>query len=125
MTENSFIGTKSGTDHVFSDESARRCPEKVASILASPLICNRVMVSCGCPRFGSSWRGNRGLTPIEFFGGRLDRFDDLGIAGAAADVAGDAEADLVLARIGVLVEQRLRHHDHARGAEAALRATQV
>src|SRR2546423_14772199 len=56
------------------------------------------------------------------FGARLDRFDDLRVAGAAADVTGDGEADLLFARPRIRVEQRLRHHDHARRAEAALRA---
>src|ERR1043166_4165482 len=52
-------------------------------------------------------------------------FDDLGIAGAAADIAGDAEPDIVLVRIWILIQQRLRHHDDARRAEAALRTAMM
>jgi hypothetical protein len=42
------------------------------------------------------------------------------VAGAAADVALEIGADLGLARVGVLGEQRRRAHHHARRAEAAL-----
>src|SRR5690242_12083783 len=48
-----------------------------------------------------------------FLGRLLDRLDDPGVARAAADIAGNAEADLVLGRARVLVEQRLRHHQDA------------
>jgi hypothetical protein len=61
--------------------------------------------------------GRLTLVPIPTLQNRLD---DFRIAGAAADVAGDGEAHLFLARARVLVQQRLGHHDHARGAEAAL-----
>ena len=53
---------------------------------------------------------------------RLDRLDDVVVAGAAADVAVEIPADLGLARARLLVEQRRRRHHHARGAEAALQA---
>src|SRR5262249_49152690 len=54
-------------------------------------------------------------------GGVLDRLDDVLIAGAPAQVAGDAEADLLLARVRVLLQQAVRAHDHAGRAEAALK----
>jgi hypothetical protein len=44
------------------------------------------------------------------------------ISGAAAEVALEAESDLVLGGIGDLVEQRHRGHDHAGGAVPALEA---
>src|SRR5215217_3484469 len=49
-----------------------------------------------------------------------DRGDDVLVARAATDAAGDRGADLLLGRVGVLVQQRARGHQHARGAEAAL-----
>ncbi len=48
------------------------------------------------------------------------RVEDLLVAGAAAEVAGERLADLGLARRGVAREQVVRRHDQARRAEAAL-----
>src|SRR4051794_14259132 len=53
-------------------------------------------------------------------GGPADGVDDVLVPGAAADVAGDRPADLLLARVSVLLEQRLRDQHHPRRAEAAL-----
>ena len=55
----------------------------------------------------------------------LDRLDDVHVARAAAEVAADPLADLVLGGIRVLLEQPGGLHDHARGAEAALEAVLV
>src|ERR1700694_4784617 len=56
-------------------------------------------------------------------GGRhLHRLDDVGVAGAAAQVARDAPADFILGGVRVMFEQRDRAEHHARGAEAALQA---
>src|SRR3954469_21931569 len=49
-----------------------------------------------------------------------DRRDDVLVARAAADAAGDRGADLLLARVGVLIQQPAPGHQHAGGAEAAL-----
>src|SRR5437899_219565 len=46
--------------------------------------------------------------------------DDLVVAGAAAEIAGQPVAGLFLGRVLVLVEQRLRRDDESGGAEAAL-----
>ena len=54
-------------------------------------------------------------------GGGEDGVDDRLVAGAAADVAGDRVDDVVAARVGIAVEQRLGGDDHAGRAEAALR----
>src|SRR6266511_13585 len=70
-------------------------------------------------RSGSDIRGSSLAQPA---GGVLNRLDDLHIAGAAAQMPDHGVADLVLARIGVLVEQRLCRQDESRGAEAALDA---
>src|SRR6478752_3458763 len=48
------------------------------------------------------------------------RFDDVLVAGAAAQVAGQRPAHVLLGRVGVLVEERLGGQHHARRAEAAL-----
>ena len=53
------------------------------------------------------------------------RRDDVLVPRAAADRAGDRRADLLLGRIGVLVEQRARGHQHAGRAEAALQRVQL
>src|ERR1700692_4852764 len=55
-------------------------------------------------------------------GGVLHRLDDVDVAGAAAEVAGDRFADLQLARIRVLLEERAARHQHSRRAIAALQA---
>src|SRR5688572_28334941 len=50
----------------------------------------------------------------------LHRFHDVDIAGAAAEVAFEAVDDLVLGRVGIVLQQPRDRHDHARRAEAAL-----
>src|SRR5581483_7179400 len=52
--------------------------------------------------------------------GLLHGADDLIVAGAAAEVAGEPVADLVLVRVRVLLQQRLRRDDEARRADTAL-----
>src|SRR5258706_6784653 len=80
-----------------------------------------------------TWRGLsllRELAPMYFFSAiffyffrrRLYRLDDLRVARAHAEVAGEAAADLVFARIGILAQKRVRGEDHARRAVAALKA---
>ena len=63
-----------------------------------------------------------GLRLLQLLRRVLNRLDDLVVAGAAAEVAGDAPADLFFGRVGVLLEQVLGAHDHARRAIAALQA---
>ena len=58
-------------------------------------------------------------------GGQRDRVDDLLIAGAAAEVAADRVADLVLGRPRVGVEQRLRRDQHSGRAIAALQSMRL
>src|SRR6185503_11821895 len=53
-------------------------------------------------------------------GGVHHRANDLVVAGAAAQVAGQPVAQLGLARVGVLLQQRLGGHQEARRADAAL-----
>ena len=50
----------------------------------------------------------------------MDRAQDIGIAGAAAEVAGKIFADLVIAWIGVLFEQGFDREHEARRAVGAL-----
>src|SRR5205823_783310 len=50
----------------------------------------------------------------------LHRADDLVVARAAAEVARQPEADAVLVRARLRIEQRLRRDDEARRADAAL-----
>src|SRR5262245_5017085 len=53
---------------------------------------------------------------------RLHLVHDVLVAGAAAEVALEAVADLVVGRIRVRLENRARGHDHAGRAVAALEA---
>src|SRR5262249_52324008 len=56
-------------------------------------------------------------------GGRvLNGLDDLVVARAAAQVAGDAVPDLLVRRIGMPLQEVARAHQHAGRAEAALQA---
>src|SRR5215831_8806837 len=52
--------------------------------------------------------------------GDLHRLDDLRIGGAAAEVAGQIVADLIVVRIRIAFEQLRGHQNKARGAVAAL-----
>src|ERR1700716_2118096 len=52
----------------------------------------------------------------------LDGLDDVHVARAAAQVAGDTTPDLGFGRIRRLLQQAGRSHDHARRTEAALQA---
>ena len=67
-------------------------------------------------------RGRHGCLSPLLGGGPEDRLDDVLVAGAAAQVARQREADLVLGGVRVLGEQRLRGEHHPRRAEAALEA---
>src|SRR5204862_6186571 len=55
----------------------------------------------------------------------LHRVDDLHVAAAAAEVAGQAQADLLLARLRILLEQALRRQHHPGRAPAALARARV
>src|SRR6266545_895957 len=59
---------------------------------------------------------------LEPAGRVLDSLDDLDVARAAAQMADQCFADVVLARIRVLVQQRLGGEDETRRAESALHA---
>src|SRR5471030_1978619 len=66
---------------------------------------------------------DRGGSPgSEGGGGLADRRDDVLVAGAAAQIAFDPVADLVVRGIRVAGEQVRGGHDHAGGTEAALEA---
>ena len=49
------------------------------------------------------------LGRIQLLGGVAHRLDDVLVAGAAAQVAGEAEADLLLGRVRVLLQQPVGH----------------
>ena len=61
-----------------------------------------------------------GATVVELIRGRLDRLEDVPVAGAAADVALQSLLDLGVGRMRVLAQQRGRAHQHAGRAVAAL-----
>src|SRR5215472_18532543 len=58
--------------------------------------------------------------PSELLGRPQHRLDDVLVAGAPAEVAGQRPADLLFGRIRVAVEQGLGREHHARRAEPAL-----
>ena len=74
--------------------------------------------------FAGRGHGGSGLDvlPAHALGGERDGLDDLRIAGAAADVAGDRLDDLLARRRRILRQQRVRGEDHRRRAIAALHA---
>ena len=51
---------------------------------------------------------------------RIECLDDVDVAGAAAEVAGDGVANLVVGGLGLLLEESVAGHQHAGRAEAAL-----
>src|ERR1041384_82586 len=55
-------------------------------------------------------------------GGVLNGFDDVLIAGAAAQIPFKSMTNIVNARIGIAIEQLSRSHDHSRRTIAALQA---
>src|SRR5690606_11013393 len=57
---------------------------------------------------------------LHLLGRVLDRLDDVHVAGAPAEVAGDRLPDLRFRRVRVTLQQGNRRHHHARRAEAAL-----
>src|SRR5687767_15282507 len=63
----------------------------------------------------SGWGITMAMSASSHFDGGVEhRLDDLVVARAAAQVAGQPVADLFLGRIGVALEQRLRRDEHAR-----------
>src|SRR5437867_265455 len=59
---------------------------------------------------------------LQLAGGPLNGLHNVLVAGAPAAVAGDRPPDLVLRRVGVLLEERCGREHHAGRAEAALQA---
>src|ERR687893_2843156 len=105
--------------------SSARCPTVLCPLLSSRArsrLTDHV-------RSGRGVDVGRGDVPVggaaHLTGGLLHRADDVLVAGAAAEVALDALADLVLARVGVVVHQVDRGHDHPGGAEPALQAVHL
>src|ERR1700746_1670906 len=62
------------------------------------------------------------LAFAKLFRCELHRFDNVLIAGAAAQIAGDTPADLLVSRISVLLQQGISREQHSRSAEAALQS---
>src|SRR6185369_10307674 len=57
-----------------------------------------------------------------FLRGVLISFDDVYIAGAAAEIAGDGMTNLVVSRVGVFLQKSITRHQHTRRAVATLQA---
>src|SRR6266567_3569398 len=74
---------------------------------------SRLLLACA---YWSSCRRTHLLSSM------LDGAHDVLIACAAADVAFETLANLCFGRIGIVLEQLVRGHNHARGAEATLQA---
>src|SRR5579885_2251271 len=63
-----------------------------------------------------------GFAGAHLFGGKLDGAHNILIAGAATDVAFETFANLSFGRVGVMLEQLVRGHNHARRTETTLQA---
>src|SRR5215469_11770086 len=86
-------------------------PIPVALMAAPPVV---TLTSLPCSALSCSAHG---------LGAGRDRFDDVVIAGAAADVAFELLADGVVVEVVTLAPDHVdRSHDHARCAVAALQA---
>src|ERR1700736_1693600 len=83
-----------------------------------------IAVSLRRDRFGLR-RGCRGRRGRELRGGLLHGFDDVLIAGAAAEVARQRVADRGFVGVGGVLEQDGGRHEHPRRAEAALETVAV
>src|SRR6266568_2234159 len=62
------------------------------------------------------------LRHLHFLRGVLYRLDDVDVAGAAAQVARDANADLLLGGVRIMLQERQAGHHHSRRAIATLEA---
>jgi len=62
---------------------------------------------------------------VQALGGKLDGLDNLAVAGASADIAGNAVPDFVLRRLRIFFQEPMRAQDHAGRAEAALQAVHL
>src|SRR5215468_4888707 len=74
---------------------------------------------------GSDWPMTENLpgvmrSPLHAERRQLDGVEDLRVTGAAAEIAGQRHPHLVTARGGIVLEERLRGEENARGAVAAL-----
>src|ERR1700730_1915601 len=90
--------------------------------ILAPIICVTAMASA--PPRGGLTRGLR-LGAAHRLRRGLHRLDDVHVAGAPAEVAFEAPADLVLGRVRILLEQVRGGHDEAWRAVAALQAVLV
>src|SRR3954447_26166010 len=89
------------------------CGSIVSAVIARP--------STGRGRIDRRCRDDVGAVGgTEGSGRLLDRFDDVHVARAAAEVAADPLADLAIGRLRVLRQEPGGLHDHSGCAEAAL-----
>src|SRR5215467_14275464 len=73
------------------------------------------------PLFTSLSGGHRNLfSRLHFLRGVLYRFDDVDVAGAAAEVARDADTNLLLGGVRIMLQERQAGHHHARRTVATL-----
>src|SRR5579863_9805782 len=101
-----------------------RSPAYCAAPVTLPSVSTRLTlvptIVMPCPPYIGRWRWPLSCDVLrsctKLTRGGADGLDNPGVAGATANVSGEAEADFVLGRIGVLVEQRLGHDDDARRA---------
>src|SRR6056297_1180049 len=124
----SLVKTDSPVSSAGSSLRSRRVPstlvvESSVTVIAGPPSSCRASCRSGCRSGGAVPRG----APVTWlFGSGVRRrsgehgLDDVVVAGAPAEVALEAEADVVLGRVRVLLEQAGGRHHHARRAVAAL-----
>ena len=93
----------------------------VGPIVADGTSADHVVGFCGQHHVSFVVNGSgHGLSLLHLHRRILDRSDDLVVTGAAAEVVGEPESNLVLGGVGVLLQERLGGDDEARGADAAL-----
>ena len=106
--------------------NSRHAGNRAAAVLARAKDAMRQITAQRERPHAASRRGSASRRDVERWApkaslrGALHRFDDFRISGAAAEIAGEIVLDVVVARIGILLQQLMRHQHEARRAEAAL-----
>ena len=65
------------------------------------------------------------MSPIHFLGCKLDRLQNLRVAGAAAEISRQGLTDLVARRLRILIQQHLCGEENSRDAIASLRRAEI
>src|ERR687888_2421367 len=111
---------KRGSSFRFTEWPMPHTSVAMAQILLG--VCTTPLPACWRQGRLLACRHGARLGRLQLRGGKLDRFDDVDITRAAAEVPRDGRADLFFRRVGVMVQQPVPGHEHTRRTIAALEA---